>query len=103
MAHTTAFVASEIEGINAVKYVTITFSGTYATGGEAVTAGEFGLQVIESIQPNVAVDTAGTTVYQTRYAAATGKIQLYVAAAGAEFANGASLTGVTMTARVVGN
>jgi len=103
MAHTTAFVAQEVEGINTVKYVTISFSGTYATGGEAVTAAEFGLASIESVQPNLAVSGAGTTVYNARFNSSTSKIQLYVAAAGAEFANGASLTDITLTARVVGN
>lgn len=101
MAHTSAIVLDEIEGVNSAVYVDVTFSGTYATGGELLTTAETGLGVIKNVEGAVTSLTTGASG-PVLYNRSTGKILLTVPA-GTEVANGASLTGITATLRVLGS
>jgi len=101
MAHTVATILDTVEGVDSVVYATVTCSGTYATGGEILTAAELGLVNIKSVIPNNAALTS-TSVAPTVYFPATNAVKLFVSSTGAEVANGVSLTGVTFIVRVVG-
>lgn len=62
-------------GDRRVHNVTLTFSGNYATGGEAVTAGLFGLNSLEMLVfDGVAVATDLATATAVKYDSATAKI-----------------------------
>ena len=99
MAHTVSVVRDEIEGANAVIYADLTFSGTYATGGETLVPAAFGLSVIKDVTATVSSMTADTNV--ATFLRSSGKLRL-VAPAGTEVAAATALTGVTATVRVVG-
>lgn len=101
MAHTVTVIEDAIEGANSAVYALVTCSGTYATGGEIITAAELGLSRIKAIIPNNAALTS-TTVAPTVWFPATNGVKLYVSSTGAEIANGVSLTGVTFYIRVLG-
>ena len=100
MAHTSTVYSDEIEGANAAVYLDITFSGTYATGGETLTTAETGLSRIKAVDGAVTSLTTGASG-PVLFNRSTGKILLTVPA-GTEVANGASLTGITATVRVLG-
>jgi hypothetical protein len=58
--------------------VSVTFDNSYPTGGEAVTAGDFGLSVIEDvIVHGPAANAAGTAGLPVHYNRSTGKLQLF--------------------------
>ena len=99
MAHTVSVTADEIEGASAAVYATLTFSGTYATGGETIVPSTLGLSTIKSVDATVSSMTTAANV--ATFLASSGKLRLVVPA-GTEVANGASLTGVTATVRVLG-
>lgn len=99
MANSIAVTSRNIEGTSAVTYGTITFSGTYATGGEAVAAGALGLQKVAGIELDV--NSLTTAANLAVYVPTTAKVILAVPA-GTQVANGASLTGVTATFRAIG-
>lgn len=99
MAHTVTVTGDEIEGANSVVYATLTFSSTYATGGETLVPGAFGLATIKNV--DATVSSLSTVTNVATFLASSGKLRL-AAPAGTEVANGASLTGVTATVRVVG-
>jgi len=100
MANSVVVNFDEIEGVNSAVYATVTFSGTYATGGETITAASLGLNNIESLTADVT--SLSATAINAVYLASTGKVAL-VAPAGTEVANSTSLTGVTATVRALGN
>jgi hypothetical protein len=54
----------------------LTLSGTYATGGFAVTAADFGLSSIESLRVNTPFE--GTAAYAARWDSTNSKVFLYV-------------------------
>ena len=57
---------------------TLVFSSNYATGGEAVTAANFGLNTLELLMfDGVAVSTDVATATAVKYNSATGKIVHY--------------------------
>lgn len=99
MAHTVSVSLDEIEGVNSAVYATLTFSGTYATGGETLVPADFGLATIKAVDATVSSMTTAANV--ASFLTSTGKLRLVVPA-GTEVANGASLTGVTATVRVLG-
>lgn len=99
MAHTVSVTLDEIEGVNSAVYADLTFSGTYATGGETLTPANFGLAAIKSV--DATVSSMSTAANVATYLSSTGKLRLVVPA-GTEVANGASLTGVTVSVRVLG-
>lgn len=99
MANAVTVTAKNVDGTLASAYGTIAFSGTYATGGEAVTAGALGLTSVLDIE--VDITSATTAVITGFYTASTGKITLVVPA-GTQVANGASLTGITAKFKAVG-
>lgn len=99
MANTVSVFGDEIEGANSVVYADLTFSGTYATGGETLTPAAFGLSVIKSV--DATVSNMSTTASAATFLRSSGKLRL-VAPAGTEVANATSLTGVTAQVRVVG-
>lgn len=99
MAHTVTVTADEVEGANSAVYATLTFSGTYATGGETLVPASLGLTTIKDVVATVS--SMSTAANVASFLASSGKLRL-VAPAGTEVANGASLTGVTATVRVLG-
>lgn len=100
MAHTVSVVRDEIEGANSAVYADITFSSTYATGGETLVPAAFGLSVIKDVVATVS--SLSTAANVATFLRSSGKLRL-AAPAGTEVANGASLTGVTATVRVLGS
>ena len=64
-------------GDRRVGFYDVAFSGSYATGGEAVTPGLFGLNFIDLMLPQEAVTTATTTANPISYNQGTGKIQMW--------------------------
>lgn len=101
MAHTTAITLDTVEGVDSAVYAQLTFSGTYATGGETLTPGELGLAAVKLVQCEDVRATA-TTVVPAQYNVATGKVQIFDDA-GVEVANGVSLTGFTLRIKAIGS
>lgn len=99
MANTATVRLSELEGANKVVYGTIAFSGTYATGGETISAAQLGLVSIKDVSLDITSLTTAANL--AVFAPTTGKAILVVPA-GTQVANGASLTGVTASFRAVG-
>lgn len=64
-------------GDRRVGFYNVVFSGTYATGGEAVTAASFGLSDLEFIQSNPSVSTASTTGEIVAFNSGTSKLQMF--------------------------
>ncbi len=50
-----------VAGNKRVKYVTVTFDSSYATGGESLTPADVGLKVITHVTPDLASVAAHTT------------------------------------------
>lgn len=69
------------------------FSTSYATGGEAITPAQFGLQTIAFADASVKVAGTGS-VTAVHYNVPTGKLLAYTAAA--QVANTTDLSGVTI-------
>lgn len=99
MANSVTVTNDTIEGVDSVVYADVTFSSTYATGGETIAPATLGLSRIKAA--TLDITAASTVVDQGFYLASTGKF-VFRDATGAQVANGASLTGVTGTIRVVG-
>lgn len=91
-----------------VQLLRITYSGTYATGGDALTAADFGVSSLTAIQA-VFVDAVGESLGANKtclaqWNTATSKVVVYGedgtgASAGlplVEMANGATLTGLVV-------
>lgn len=96
-------------GDRKVNQVTLSYSGSYPTGGETLTPASCGLNVIEQVIVGEAQNAAGTLAYPVAYRPSTGKTFLYTsngaagAAAGlAEHPNGAYTAGISAQALVVG-
>ena len=72
-------------------------TGNYVTGGSAIAASDFGLQVLDGIQ------VVGQEVHRGEYDAKNGKIMLRVATTGAEVGSGVALTtGAKLHVRALG-
>lgn len=88
-----------------VRARTITFAGTYTTGGDALLATTVGVRAIIAVIP-LAPATDGTLAYDSSWLRASGKIKLWetgsAAAGSAEKGSGESLTGITLDALIVG-
>lgn len=82
--------------------VKVTFDASYPTGGEAVTAGSFGLSSIYAVLP--AVDLTGTWIAFYVPAAGTtgGKLFAIVSATGAQVASEADLSTAVFNFVVIG-
>lgn len=78
----------------------ITLSGTYETGGFAITPGEFGLSKIRWIQFHGPA-TTGSAVSFPVWDDANSKIKLFTATA-TQFSSGGSTTGYTLDVTVGG-
>lgn len=50
-----------VEGNKKVRVRTVTFDSSYATGGEALTASDFGLRVLTEVRPHGAFRTTDAT------------------------------------------
>lgn len=92
-----------------VKVRTLTFSGNYATGGEAVSTSDLGLRRIHAIIPcGPAKSTDLATANPVGYDKATGKVVVYESGASgtalAEKTNGeAHATGSNVLCVIIGN
>lgn len=95
-------------GDRRVGFYDLVFSGTYTTGGEAVTAASFGLNSIDLILTEATISTATTTAEIIAYTASTGKIQMFESgAANAPLAEKGSaeayVAGTNARVMVIGN
>lgn len=88
-----------------VRARTVTFAGTYTTGGDAITAATLGLRALVAIIP-LAPATDGTLAYDSTWIRSSGKIKLWetgtAAAGSAEKGSGESLTGITLDCLAIG-
>jgi len=91
-----------------VRARTITFAGTYTTGGDAVPVtlnSNLGVKNLVAILP-LGPATDGTLAYGATFIRSSGKIKLWetgsAAAGSAEKGSGESLTGITLDCLVVG-
>lgn len=88
-----------------VRGRTITFAGTYTTGGDAVTPGLFGLTQVIALVP-LGPATDGTLGYDSTYIQSSKKIKLWetgsAAAGSAQKGSGESLTGITLDVLAIG-
>src|ERR1700741_146761 len=64
-------------GDRRVGFYNIVFSGTYTTGGEAVTAATFGLSDVDFISAEASVSTAATTAEVVSFNSVSSKLQLW--------------------------
>jgi hypothetical protein len=108
MAVATSIVARDASSLKRI-IATLTFSGTYTTGGEASTAGflkDLSLSKIHMVS-FTQVDTGTTTGLVAKYDHATNKVMLLETAAAVdqplkELTSGGSLTNVTFRAEFIG-
>lgn len=79
---------------SAVKFTVrlATFSASYTTGGEAITAASCGLATLFAVLPMITTPAAGA-VTEVSYNRATGKLQAFTATA--EVANATNLSALT--------
>lgn len=78
MAVASTITQKSVFGDRKAHQCTLVFSGNYATGGEAVTAATFGLNVIELLMfDGVAVSTDVATANPVKFIASTSKIAQY--------------------------
>jgi hypothetical protein len=93
--------AHPVHGNQRVKRVSLAHSGTYATGGEVLTASSFGLQRIDFITgAQVSAPTVAAAVTGAVYVPSTGSLKLTTATA--ELANLVSLTALVTEITVYG-
>ena len=86
-------------------YVEITLDSSYLTGGEVVTAEDFGMKLIKAIW--IADDPAGYTVECTRTSDSSWKFKVYSFSTttntlGAEMVSAKDLSAVTIRCRILG-
>lgn len=88
-----------------VRGRTVTFAGTYTTGGDAVTPGLFGLTQLIAVIP-LGPATDGTLAYDATYIQSSKKIKLWETGTGgagsAEKGSGESLTSITLGVLAIG-
>jgi hypothetical protein len=64
-------------GDRRVGFYDVAFSGNYATGGEAVTPGLFGLNDIDYISSDASTNTATTSAEVLLFNVSTSKVQVF--------------------------
>lgn len=90
------------------RLVTVTYSGTYAQGGDSITPGSVGFSEILAIFPSPVGESLGANRSEVaQYNSATGKLVLYfgdatVANTMTEVAAGVTLTGFKVTLLIFG-
>ena len=107
--YTQAKVDAYVKGNKRVRVLDITLSGTYATGGDPLTAVALGLKKVTEFLPHGQA-TDGTLQYGVQPVYNAGSTQVSVklfetgtaAAGSAEKGNTESLTGITFRVTVVG-
>lgn len=113
MSHTTTIITNAVGGgppyriVGAQKeaQVDVAWTSNYATGGEAVTAAECGLGIIEQVMDSqiVTPDAESTAVQADPEVAATGaSVALKLNTAVAEIANALTITGLVVRLTVRG-
>ena len=70
-------------GNKKVRMADVTFTGSYATGGEAITPGSVGMKRIMNVLGNVTEAAGQTTNWQIHWDAANAKLKMFGAAVGA--------------------
>lgn len=95
----------DVWGKSRIRGRTVTLAGTYTAGGDALTAGLFGLRVLIHVIP-LGPATDGTLAYDVTYVQSSKKLKLWetgTAAAGSAEKNAAeSLTGITVDVLAIG-
>lgn len=72
-----------IDGGAKVIFADVTFTGSYATGGEAITAGVLGVKSILNVTGNVTEASGQTTNWAVHWDATNSKLKMFGAAVGA--------------------
>src|SRR4051812_46689162 len=93
-------------GNKKVRVYDVTFSGTYTTGGDALTPTALGFRKVEQFIPHGGA-TDGTVQYPVQYVYSSGNVKLFesggaAGTAAAEKGSAESLTGITLRVTVVG-
>lgn len=70
-------------GNKKVRFVDVTFTGSYATGGEALVAKDFGMRSIMHVTGVVTEAAGATTAWVTYWDKANNKLKMFGAAVGA--------------------
>jgi len=70
-------------GNKKIRIVDVTFSGSYATGGETLTATDFGMKRIMQVVGSVTEAAGQTTAWVPHWDLANNKLKLFGAAVGA--------------------
>ena len=104
--YTLTKVAAYVTGNRKTKVYDVALSGTYTTGGDALTASALGLRVVEQFHSSGGA-TDGSVQYPVTYNFSTNKVKLWesggtAGTAAAEKGSGESLTGITMRITAVG-
>lgn len=104
--YTPVRVTSYVVGNKRRRVFDVTLSGTYTTGGDALTPTALGLKVIEEFIPHGGASD-GTVQYPIHYVYSSNKVKLFesggaAGTAAAEKGSGESLTGIVFRVSVVG-
>ena len=91
----------QLVGRERVSRRTLTLSGTYATGGFAITAADFGISDIDWVKVHGPAYTGSSTIAFPIWDSANSKIILYTAT-GTEFTNTGSVANYTVNVEVGG-
>lgn len=70
-------------GNKKIRMVDITFTGSYATGGEAITAASLGMKRIMNVTGSVTEASGQTTAWLPHWDATNSKLKMFGAAVGA--------------------
>lgn len=68
---------STVFGDRRVRFFTVTWDSSYATGGESLTAGDVGLQRIDFLVAEPAAASAGTSAHVVKYDYTNSKLQAF--------------------------
>lgn len=68
---------STVFGDRRVRFFTVTWDSSYATGGESLTAGDVGLSRIDFVMAEPAAAAAGTAAHVVKYDYTNSKLQAF--------------------------
>lgn len=105
--YTLTKVSAYSEANKRVRVYDVALSGTYTTGGDALTAAALGLKVVEEFIVHSSGASDGTVQYPVHYIYSSNKLKLWesggaAGTAAAEKGSGESLTGISLRVTVRG-